>query len=105
MSYFVRDMCRRGIQALTGSSSVIEARFATIDAEFDRVTHGRYAQPPRCRARGCGGVAQIGPCPECQRWGAPLSYFCSQDCFSRSWADHSKLFHNPGLSFRLAAHF
>jgi methionyl aminopeptidase len=36
---------------------------------------------------GCGGAAKL-QCPTCLKLLLPSSFFCTQDCFKRSWAAH-----------------
>lgn len=37
---------------------------------------------------GCGGDASSLQCPSCIKLGIAGSFFCSQDCFKSSWAEH-----------------
>lgn len=45
---------------------------------------------------GCGKDGASMQCPTCKSMGLPLSLFCGQDCFKKSWATH-KLRHDPNL--------
>jgi hypothetical protein len=43
------------------------------------------SQKRRCLGAGCAKDASTLQCPVCLKLGLANSYFCSQDCFSRSW--------------------
>ncbi|KAJ8110255.1 hypothetical protein OPT61_g6849 [Boeremia exigua] len=45
--------------------------------------------PRKCSGGDCENDAGSLQCPNCQKLGKE-SYFCSQDCFKRNWADHKK---------------
>ncbi|KAI6899731.1 methionine aminopeptidase 1A [Hortaea werneckii] len=44
----------------------------------------------KCEGADCDNDAGSLQCPTCQKLGKE-SYFCSQDCFKRNWAEHKKL--------------
>jgi methionyl aminopeptidase len=46
--------------------------------------------PRKCLGTNCENDAGSLQCPNCQKLGKE-SYFCSQDCFKRSWPEHRKL--------------
>ncbi|KAF2751726.1 methionine aminopeptidase 1A [Sporormia fimetaria CBS 119925] len=46
--------------------------------------------PRKCMGKDCENEAGALQCPNCQKLGKD-SFFCSQDCFKRSWAEHKKL--------------
>ncbi|KAJ4286446.1 Methionine aminopeptidase 1 [Kalmusia sp. IMI 367209] len=43
----------------------------------------------KCSGKDCENDAGQLQCPNCQKMGKE-SYFCSQDCFKRNWAEHKK---------------
>jgi methionyl aminopeptidase len=45
--------------------------------------------PRKCSGADCENDAGSLQCPNCQKLGKE-SYFCSQDCFKRNWAEHKK---------------
>ncbi|XPS71306.1 Methionyl aminopeptidase [Ascochyta lentis] len=45
--------------------------------------------PRKCAGTDCENDAGSLQCPNCQKLGKE-SYFCSQDCFKRNWAEHKK---------------
>jgi methionyl aminopeptidase len=45
--------------------------------------------PRKCSGADCENDAGSLQCPNCQKIGKE-SYFCSQDCFKRNWAEHKK---------------
>jgi methionyl aminopeptidase len=45
--------------------------------------------PRKCAGADCENDAGSLQCPNCQKLGKE-SYFCSQDCFKRNWAEHKK---------------
>jgi len=45
--------------------------------------------PRKCSGADCENDAGTLQCPNCQKLGKE-SYFCSQDCFKRNWAEHKK---------------
>eukprot|EP01112_Ceratiomyxa_fruticulosa_P005558 TRINITY_DN1623_c0_g2_i2.p1 TRINITY_DN1623_c0_g2~~TRINITY_DN1623_c0_g2_i2.p1 ORF type:complete len:370 (+),score=63.67 TRINITY_DN1623_c0_g2_i2:229-1338(+) len=45
--------------------------------------------PGVCGAKDCGKEASL-QCPTCVSLHLPVSYFCSKDCFSKSWSEHKK---------------
>jgi methionyl aminopeptidase len=45
--------------------------------------------PRMCVGKDCENEAGSLQCPNCQKLGKE-SYFCSQDCFKRNWAEHKK---------------
>ncbi|KAJ2902820.1 uncharacterized protein MKZ38_000101 [Zalerion maritima] len=51
-------------------------------------------QPPMkraCKGVDCPNDAGDLQCPTCQKLGFKGSFFCSQDCFKKNWADHKKI--------------
>jgi methionyl aminopeptidase len=46
--------------------------------------------PRMCVGKDCENEASSLQCPNCQKLGKE-SYFCSQDCFKRNWAEHKKV--------------
>ncbi|KAF2000706.1 methionine aminopeptidase [Amniculicola lignicola CBS 123094] len=46
-------------------------------------------ETPARTCSGCENDASALQCPNCQKLGKE-SYFCSQDCFKRNWAEHKK---------------
>ncbi|KAK5329328.1 Methionine aminopeptidase 1 [Exophiala xenobiotica] len=48
------------------------------------------AQPRKCPGLNCGNDASTLQCPKCKDMGVE-SFFCSQDCFKRSWGEHKQL--------------
>lgn len=47
------------------------------------------AGPRKCLGVDCGKDATALQCPKCQKLGKE-SYFCSQDCFKKSWVHTEK---------------
>ncbi|KAF8253746.1 methionine aminopeptidase [Wilcoxina mikolae CBS 423.85] len=47
-----------------------------------------------CAGVACANAAGTLQCPTCLKLGNAKSFFCSQDCFKRSWSDHKSL-HKP----------
>ncbi|RAL60034.1 hypothetical protein DID88_000660 [Monilinia fructigena] len=50
----------------------------------------------KCIGVDCENEAGSLQCPTCLKLGTKDSFFCSQDCFKKSWSEHKKV-HNPGL--------
>ncbi|KAI9682037.1 MAG: Methionine aminopeptidase 1 [Caeruleum heppii] len=53
----------------------------------------------QCVGTSCGNEAGALQCPTCLKLGQE-SFFCSQDCFKRSWSDHKALHKSQGASLR-----
>ncbi|KIW51246.1 methionine aminopeptidase, type I [Exophiala xenobiotica] len=47
-------------------------------------------QPRKCPGLNCDNDASTLQCPKCKEMGVD-SFFCSQECFKRSWAEHKAL--------------
>ena len=45
---------------------------------------------PTCISEGCTKPGKM-VCPKCKKLGIPGSFFCSQECFKGSWAQHKAL--------------
>jgi hypothetical protein len=56
----------------------------------------------KCMAAGCGKPAAQ-KCPRCDELKLPTSYFCSQECFKKSWGEHNQV--HKGSSFLYRASF
>lgn len=52
-------------------------------------------QPRKCPGLNCENDASTLQCPKCKDMGVD-SFFCSQDCFKRSWAEHKQLHKKTG---------
>ncbi|KAJ6256712.1 hypothetical protein Dda_8578 [Drechslerella dactyloides] len=49
------------------------------------------ASDAKCKGVECTNPAGTLQCPTCLKLGIKNSYFCSQDCFKRSWSDHKQV--------------
>jgi len=52
-------------------------------------------QPRKCPGLNCENDASTLQCPKCRDMGVD-SFFCSQDCFKRSWTEHKQLHKKTG---------
>ncbi|KAF3917913.1 hypothetical protein ABW20_dc0108829 [Dactylellina cionopaga] len=49
------------------------------------------ASDAKCKGVECTNPAGTLQCPTCLKLGIKNSFFCSQDCFKRSWSDHKQV--------------
>ncbi|PBP27615.1 methionine aminopeptidase [Diplocarpon rosae] len=54
----------------------------------------------KCIGLDCDNDAGTLQCPTCLKLGTKGSFFCSQDCFKRSWSSHKALHKSKGNFFR-----
>ncbi|KEZ43743.1 hypothetical protein SAPIO_CDS4378 [Scedosporium apiospermum] len=52
--------------------------------------------PRKCLGVGCEKAADSLQCPTCIKLGIKDSFFCSQECFKKSWSEHKALHRSQG---------